>query len=78
MLRKGGSDAFEVYACRCRSIAFQRRCVAKDVPFKTIAPGFDLKPGIHVVRISLANAHHPCRGARMLTEFVPVNFGDSL
>ncbi len=54
------------------------RCVAKGVPFKTIAPGFELKPGIHVVRISLANRHRPCRGARVLTEFVPVNFGDNL
>ena len=54
------------------------RCVAKAVPFTTIAPSFNLKPGIHVVRISLANAKRPCRGQRVLTEFVPVNFGDNL
>ncbi|MEO1035515.1 MAG: DUF4397 domain-containing protein [Pseudomonadota bacterium] len=59
-------------------IRIGRHCVASNVTFRTISPYFHQRAGAFIVRVSLANPHRPCRGQRVISELVEVNFGDSL
>jgi len=54
------------------------KCVAQDVPFSTIAEGPLLSPGVHQVRITLANSRRGCRGTLVMADTINVNFGDNL
>ncbi len=54
------------------------KCVAKNVPFRTVAEGPLLRPGVHQVRITLANSRRGCRGTLVMADTIDVNFGDSL
>ncbi len=54
------------------------RCIAKNVTFGTVAQGIHVRPGLYTLRVTLANPHRPCRGTRVISERLTVNFGDSL
>ena len=59
-------------------IRIGHRCIARKVPFGTIAEGPKLKPGTHRVRVSLASNRKGCRGTLVLSQTIDVNFGDNL
>ena len=57
------------------------RCVAKSVPFGTIAEGPLLRPGVHKIRITLDDSRRKrraCRGTLVMADTINVNLGDDL